>query len=442
MRAARLAVLGLFVPSLAAADVYQNRVLECPPGEMGLARLTSSSRVLYVNDCLPNGCVVKKGNADSAITDTSSLATGTVTMAAWSHGPEAFDRVFACVQEKFAPFDITVVKDDPGAAPHFEVMAAGTPAQLNATITGAGGIAPFIGCNAQRDSVLAFVFAGLTADEEYLCTAIAHEAGHTYGLSHSLDGLDPMTYMDLNAPKAWQNSEQTCGTSTPENCRCFPDTQNSFRYLAATFGLNPNLAENTIEITRPREGAYVKAGFPVSASWSSPLLLLSGGLSIDNGTTQPAPNDLFAWNAPTTIAAGKHTVAVTATDFADRVATQSVSVTVMSTCSATTACAGGTVCLGGTCYPTEEVDGGLGAACEGNDDCATGLCASDASSSHCTAACDPGNTCPSGFECLTDAAVCWPTEDGGCMASGGSPSLLVGVGLGLGLLLRRRRARV
>lgn len=441
MRVASLAVLGLLVPSIAVAEVYQDRVIECPPGELGIPRLTGSSHVLYVNDCLPNGCVVKRGPSDSSLTDTSNLASGTVTMSGWTHGAASFDRVLACVQEKFAAFDITVVKEDPGMAPHFEVMAAGVPAELSPSIMGAGGIAPFIGCNAQRDNVLAFVFAGLTSDEEYLCTAIAHEAGHTYGLSHSLDGLDPMTYMDLNAPKAWQNADQTCGTSTPENCRCFPETQNSFRYLQATFGLNPALEANTIEIVRPREGAYVKPGFAISATWSSPLSLLDGGLTIDGGPKQAPQNSLFVWNAPAELAAGAHAVGVSATDFADRVAMQSVTVNVMASCSSNAPCSDSTVCLGGLCYPTEEVAGGLGAGCATNDDCATGICASDADEAHCTAACDPGNTCPSGFDCLAGAAVCWPSDEGGgCSTGGGAPSLLLGVGL-LGAMGQRRRRR-
>ena len=36
------------------------------------------------------------------------------------------------------------------------------------------GIAPFIACNANRNNGLAFVFAGMTSDPTYLCTAIVH----------------------------------------------------------------------------------------------------------------------------------------------------------------------------------------------------------------------------------------------------------------------------
>lgn len=447
----RLAVLAvaLGLPAVAAAqnkslsnDVFMNRVDECPPERGGAIFLTTSSHVLYVNDCLPNGCAVSRGS-DSSINDSSSIASQDTTMSAWSHGQEAWDEVIECVKERFAPFDIQVTTDDPGTASHFEIMVGGTSFELSPSIMDAGGIAPTISCNAQRNNNLAFVFAGQTADRGYLCNAIVHEAGHIYGLSHSLDARDPMTYMQLNQPKAWTNAEQMCGTNPAQRqaCRCFQSTnlQNSFRYLKEVFGLAPGLAESTLTIATPKNGMYVKPGFPISAQYTSPLLTLEAHMAIDNGTSQPAANGLFAWNAPATIAPGDHTVTVGATDYADRVSTQTVSVKVMASCASGDACGSGFACLGGYCLPGRDVDGGLGATCEGNGDCSTNSCASDGTHSYCTAQCDPGNSCPSGFTCLANANQCWPEDEGGCSASGGSASWLAALGLLLVPLRRRRR---
>jgi MYXO-CTERM domain-containing protein len=443
MRSLRLVVLGvaLGLPSVGHAEVWQDRVLPCAPGTANELAITSSSHILYVNDCLPNGCQVASGT-DSSLTDTSSISTQgtTVTMQPYMHGQDHWDKVIACLKDTFAPFDIQVVTENPGSIAHFEVMAAGTSAQLNPNIMGAGGIAPFIACNAQRNNLLAFVFANQTQGIEYLCGAIAHEAGHVWGLSHSMDPLDPMTYMDLGSLKVWQNSDQVCGTDAPQNCRCFPDTQNSFRYLRDTFGFADGLAEPTVVINNPHEGQWVKPGFGISASFMSPLETLSVAMAIDTGAALPAQNGVLAWNAPTTLGAGPHAVKVTAVDFGDRAVSQTINVKVTASCGSGGSCDDGFHCLGGLCLPGGSYDGGLGATCADNAECITGSCSSDGTDSKCTGTCDTGASCPSGFDCIDGANVCWPDESGGCSASGGSPaSLLVMLGAMMFGLRRRRR---
>lgn len=441
MRVTWPVVVSLLVPTLAAADVWQDRVVECEPGR---AALTSSSRLLYVNDCKPNGCQVTRSSQDSALNNTSSIASANTTMSAYQYDDAHFARVMECVRETMAPFDIQVTTEDPGpGVPHFEVMTAGTSAELNPNIEGAGGIAPFINCGANRNSVLSFVFANQTSDVEYLCTAIVHEAGHTYGLSHTLEEKDPMSYKDLGAyEKVWQNAEQTCGIddNAPQRCSCFPSRQNTFRALKDTFGLNRDLAPATMVILTPADGAYVKPGFPISARFDTTLETLDLGMTIDNGAVQPASNGLLAWNAPADIAPGKHTIAVSGTDFGDRAASDTVEVTVLSACAPGAACAAGFSCLGGTCLPGADVAGGLGASCTDNAECITGSCASDGTTQLCTSACDAGNTCPSGFECTSN--VCWPTADdgGGCQVGGGSLGAWLGLAGLLSLVRRRRRS--
>ena len=71
MRTSWLVVASLIAPTIAAADVWQDRVIPCEPGQ---ASLTSSSRILYVNDCKPGGCNVTRSSQDSALNNTSSIA--------------------------------------------------------------------------------------------------------------------------------------------------------------------------------------------------------------------------------------------------------------------------------------------------------------------------------------------------------------------------------
>lgn len=442
-------ILSLLVPSVATADVWRDRVLECEPLPPGVLALTTSSHVLYVNDCKPNGCNVSASSSDSAVDNTSSIASSDTLVNAYMHSDEHFAQVIECVRATMAPFDIQVVTEDPGPVPHFEVMTAGTSVELNPELQGAGGVAPFINCRANRNSVLSFVFANQTDNIDYLCTAIVHEAGHTYGLSHTLFAPDPMSYKDLGAyQKEWQNMAQTCGTedSDPQRCSCFSGQQNTFRALRDTFGLNPEIGPASMAISSPVDGAYVRPGFPINATFDTPLETLSASLSIDGGAPQDAWQGILAWNAPLTLAPGTHTITVSGTDFGDRMVSQTVTVTVLGSCAAGEACTAGFSCVADTCFPGSDVAGGFGASCAANEDCITGSCASDGENGLCTGACDAENACPSGYSCAA-SGVCWPSDSGGCNTSGASgasgvpfAALLGFAGL-LGLRRRRRRRR-
>ncbi len=451
MRVAILAaVLGLGAAAHADTTkplvVWQNRVIpaDTTGGVDGAIALTTVSHKLYLNDCMPSGCVVTPGT-DSSLTDRSSIPQTTVTLSAYPHGTEHWNKLVQCVRDTFAPFDIEIVTTNPGSTvSHHEVMIGGSDTQLNPQLS-AGGVAPYISCNAQRNNGLSFVFPATTSDLNYLCGAVVQEASHVWGLDHELNAKDPMTYLDLGSLKRFQNDSAKCGEelNAPRSCRCGGPTQNSFRYMNQTFGLTAGLADPTLEITTPRDGAWVKPGFPIGAVMTSPLDTLSAQIKIDGMVASTLAMAPFVINAPTTVPAGAHTIAVAASDAGDRMVTAMVSVNVMSSCAAGESCKDGTHCLGGLCYPGSNVAGGLGADCQGNGDCISNSCASDGSESKCVAACDAGNVCPSGYDCVgadSGQGVCWPASGGGCSTSGGgSPAyLLVGLGA-LVLSLRRRR---
>lgn len=168
-----LALLGLLAgPGVRSthADVFRGRVNHRTTSELAGAPLVSNK--LYLNDCRPNGCALQPGFDDSRSNHTSIAFTAT-TMSAWPHGDALWDELVSCVRATFRPFDIEVVTDDPGAANHSEVIVAGTFAQLNPELEGAGGVAPFIGCGGSDDNVITFVFAQQSDDLEYLCGAVA-----------------------------------------------------------------------------------------------------------------------------------------------------------------------------------------------------------------------------------------------------------------------------
>lgn len=446
MRKQALAILAVLAGTgVARAEVWENHVIPRPPG--AARGLTSASNILYLNDCHPNGCAITRlprnnPNSNNSILNTSSIPDADATFAPYRHGQAHWDNVVQCVRETFAPFNIQVVTDDPGTTPHHEVIVGGTADDIRPGYM-AGGVAPFISCGAARDNTLVFVFANDTSNATYLCGAIAHEAGHAWGLSHCLDARDPMTYLELGSRKHWQNSEPRCGTelANPQQCQCTGATQNSFRELKEAFGLHPNLTAPVLTLARPADGAWVKPGFGISASFDSQLDMLHASIAIDGAQLDTRTTTPLAWNAPA-LGAGEHTVTVTAVDYGDRTVQATATVRVMATCEGGSGCAAGFHCLGGLCYPGASVDGGLGAACGSNDDCITGACGRSGSTAYCTGTCDAGGSCPSGFACTSSGAdgICWPEESGGCATADGSPGLVL-FGLGLLAFATRRRRR-
>ncbi|HEU0036017.1 MAG TPA: MYXO-CTERM sorting domain-containing protein [Kofleriaceae bacterium] len=452
MRAALVTALLVGLPVVAAADapraypklgVWKNTVKKLPDG---VKPLTSVSHVLYLNDCRPNGCTVSPGGDDSR-SDRSSIPVNTVVLSPFSYGDDYWNRLVQCVKETYAPFDVQIVTQDPGTAEHFEVMIGGRATQLHPDLQGAGGVAPFIDCSTSSNNVISFVFSDEVNDLEFLCGAVAQEATHVWGLDHVLDADDPMTYLELGSLKRFQNRDRDCGEdlSNPRQCFCGGSQQNSVRFFNNAFG-PAMLTPASLSIVSPVEGQWVKPGFPVHAELDSQLSVATAALAIDGSQTSSIDTDPLAFNAPTTLPGGDHTVTVTATDQGNRTVTDSVTVHVTAACSASAPCAADFHCLGGYCLPGANEAGGLGATCSTNDQCITGQCASDGTESLCAGACDAGNVCPAGFVCLQSGGAngtCWPGEpdDGGCQTgNGGSGFAFAGLALlGFAFVTRRRR---
>jgi MYXO-CTERM domain-containing protein len=424
------------------------------------------SNIMYLNNCLPNGCQLRPGDNDSR-TNTSTVVQSPATLRKWSYTPAVWTKVVQCVRETFAPFNIKIVDVDPGNVRHMEVMVAGSPGDIGLP-NGVGGVAPF-SCGYSENSIsyaFANVYGGIVNE---ICATTAQEVAHTWGLDHVVEASDPMTYNPYNGRRKFKDAPVSCGSDCQggqgpfgdvcqgqkRNCTCDKlPTQNSVQQIKGIFGTSTPVPP-VVKITTPRDGDSVQEAAPVRISVTAELELSKAELRIDGTVTKTLTSQPFAFNLPVGLAGGKHTLEVTVYDIFDLPGKASIEVTSAGPCGGPSDCSANQTCVNGTCVAGPGSQGGLGEVCEVNADCASGTCGDGgAGMKYCVEACAIGQSgqCPTGFDCLAAGSngVCWPNGDsteesppdtcGSCASSADSTALPVSFGLMFaGFLFTRRR---
>jgi len=400
--------------------------------------------LLYLNRC-EGGATFQPGFNDSR-TNRSSIVNRTVSLPEYPYGEASWNEVVDCVRELFRPFDVQIVTEDPGpGVAHDEAVVCGHPRQINME-DGVGGVAPFA-CGI-IDNAITFTFPETWGNSpRNICETIGQEAAHAWGLDHEYLCADPMTYLFNCGDKAFQDIDAPCGEYNERQCRCGGSRQNSFRRILSAWGP----AERTppeVTITKPKNNAQVKAGFPIHADVVDDDGVVSVAVEVDGIEVTSSTLAPWTFNAPDNIAEGGHEVVVKATDKLGTTGSAKVFVIVGEPCTRDTDCGDGDGCVDGRCVPVGN-EGGLGDECAGGDECASNLCGEDgAGNKYCTVECDlEAGMCPAGVECQNAGAggVCWPSEGGGggCTLSrrdGASWAGLTLLALFLALRPRRRRS--
>lgn len=427
-------------------------------GEPTLPHGTISSRIIFLNNCKGEttstgapGCRITRGTNNSR-TNTSSIASG--NLAAYTGSDSTWNAIVQCVRETYAPFNVTVTATDPGPnTPHFEAMAAGLPGQIGFS-SQTGGVSPF-SCGIINNAI-SFSFLNASPNNvNQACWIIAQETAHAFGLSHSMNASDPMTYIPNPPMKRFQNTSSCIGTQgccqPSQECQCQEpnNMQNSYQRLMDIFGPSTPTPP-VIMFETPMDNANVSAGFVVRVNVMDESGVESVALLIDNQQIAEILTPPYAFNAPMNITPGPHTVTIRAIDGGGTEGTASVDVQVGEPCGNDDACAAqgaGLVCVDGRCVPGETQPGGLGTTCTSATECVSGLCATKDGENRCVESCDlAADACPDGFDCLSNGAgggLCWP-GGGGCLgcSTDGRPSPIAPIGAGLFvafLVLRRRR---
>ncbi|MBZ0235226.1 MAG: hypothetical protein K8M05_23055 [Deltaproteobacteria bacterium] len=333
-------------------------------------------------------------------------------------------------------------------------MAAGLPTQIGFS-SATGGVAPF-SCGIINNAIT-FSFLNQNPNNvNQACWIIAQETAHAFGLSHSMNSADPMTYIPNPPMKRFQNTSSCIGTQgccqPSQECQCQEpgNMQNSYQKLMDIFGPStPTPPMITFET--PMDNANVSPGFVVRAMVTDESGVESVELLIDDTPVASLLTPPYAFNAPATITPGPHTVTIRAVDGGGTAGSASIDVQVGEPCDNDDACdsqGDGLVCVDGRCVPGESHPGGLGTECTAATDCVSGLCATKDGENRCVESCDlNANACPNDFECLSNGAgggLCWPDPGGclGCSTDGRpDPTAPIAAGLFVAFLFVRRRRR-
>ena len=435
-----------------------------------------NSHVLFLNRC-QNGCAVKAAGTSDSTVDQSDIAGGNVMLSAYNGGDTKWKAIKDCVTSVMSPFNIQVTDVDPGTAPHFEVMVAGTAGQLNTQLNGQGilGIADYACTDASNPgncyapylpNALVFAFANDTyfgGNTTEICGTAAQEIAHAWTLDHTTVTTDPMTYFNYATPLAFKNGA-ACGSDCQNGANSFgvtcngnshvcmstgQSTQNEVDIITKIFGPH-GAAAPTITLKNPANGSAQQKGFTIEVDCTSSDGIQEVDLSIDGVAQVPLTTAPYTMVTSTSLMNGSHHVSAICGTTKQAVATADADFLIGDKCATNAECTmDGYVCYEQACIAGPGAMGGLGATCTKNSDCSSNSCASDGTNMYCVIPCDPSNShCPTGFGCLSANAggVCWAGVDnggGGCCDSGGNRgaagSILLGLGFAATLVTRRKR---
>ena len=299
------------------------------PGTVALA----ASKTIYLNK---NGVTLQPGNNDSR-TNRSTLATQATTLPAWNATPAVWTATVNCMKDMFAAYDVVVTDVDPGATPHVEAVFGGSPGQLGMP-NGVAGVSPFTQDCSVIENAIVFTFTQVLpqTDSRLMCEIMAQEVAHAYGLDHELLASDPMTYLDYNGNRAFQNQTASCGEDVQRPCGINGSTcranQNSVTLLTERLGKKVGGGGDTIpptgSIIAPAANAQVPPGFLVYTDANDNQMVVSAKLYIDGAMSLELTSGPFNFATPTTLPEGQHRLKVEVYDGTSTYMTQEITVTV------------------------------------------------------------------------------------------------------------------
>jgi uncharacterized protein (TIGR03382 family) len=180
----------------------------------GTGDTRAQSRVIYLNR---DGVILAPGDNDSR-TDRSSVVTEPVFISPWEIDDDTWSDTVDCIRGMYSRFDVRITDVDPGDEPHIEAVFGGHPSDVGLPDEVAG-VSPFTtDCSTIENSIV-FTFTDVIPDDaQLMCEIMAQEIAHSYGLDHQLTPSDPMTYLDYDGDREFQNQMADCGEFESRDC--------------------------------------------------------------------------------------------------------------------------------------------------------------------------------------------------------------------------------
>jgi len=314
-------VLGWYKEGVSAARPGTVRQIIEPVAPTVIAAPGGPPTIVYMNKV---GVTLTPGTNDSR-TNRSTVVGTTSTIPAFEGSAAEWTAIMQCVRTIFAPYNMTITDVDPGNVAHFESIMGGR-AQQAGMEQGVLGVSPFTtNCSLIPNSIV-FTFTASTRDAygttaglaEEICEIAAQEIAHSFGLDHEYLASDPMTYLNFNGLKRFQNTNAQCGEYSARTCGLpgtgvvCSQTQNSVTMLNQRIGAADTLAPS-VSITSPSNGATVPAAFTVAATATdntavTKVELYVDGELVDTKTAAPYSFDVSG------LATGGHSIQAKATD--------------------------------------------------------------------------------------------------------------------------------
>lgn len=196
----------------------------------------AASRIIYLNR---DGVVLLPGDNDSRL-QRSTIVSEPVAITPWDIDDETWADTVACMRELYAPFDVEVTDVDPGDAMHIEAVFGGHPNDVGLP-ENVAGVSPFTTDCSVIESSIVFTFTDVLPDDSrVMCEVMAQEIAHSYGLDHQLLASDPMTYLEYDGERSFQNEMAACGEFESRDCgingSVCRDGQNSVALLTSRLG--------------------------------------------------------------------------------------------------------------------------------------------------------------------------------------------------------------
>ena len=195
---------------------------------------------------------------------------------AYQGGEASALSIIQAVQAKVAPYGIRVLHDfrPSETVPYTMEMVGGSWTDTNID-SPAGGVAPGANCGARWQRHVVYTFTGGGGgNTNAVANTIAHEAGHSWGLDHSLNCNSVMSYCASGVATFVNQCSGLCEAQCQglASCRSTHDMfcgegsnqQNDHAELSWIFGGNePDIEPPTVEILEPAGDIEVETGSSV-----------------------------------------------------------------------------------------------------------------------------------------------------------------------------------